>query len=227
MRDTLKDKNYFDLFISEDTARIERFLRKIEAGEVKEERILPVKRMVHQLKLGILIARYSRGDALELLEEEYLKLVDTWEEVWSPESYNLNLRMISLAVLLGLERERALRIKLMLEKSNINDWLFAFLLDSILEENTSEDNEMLFPESFSTLRKMTDAENKMELVKHYLLKEWYNKDCGCYEAHKSAQNIYYGYWSFEAGAITKILKVKDDELEGVSYYPYDLVHYIK
>ncbi|MDD7379168.1 MAG: DUF1911 domain-containing protein [Lachnospiraceae bacterium] len=38
---------------------------------------------------------------------------------------------------------------------------------------------------------------------------------------------YYGYWSFEAGAIAKILNLDDSSLKDVPYYPYDLVHYKK
>ena len=131
MRDKIKDIEYFNTFINEDLARVKKFSDKLENGEVKEDRILPVKSKVHDLKLGIMIAGYSKGDELTLLEEENLDL----------------------------------------------------------------------------------------------LAEWYNEDCGCYEAHKSKQNIYYGYWSFEAGAIAKILKINDTQLRDTQYYPYDMVHY--
>ena len=88
----------------------------------------------------------------------------------------------------------------------------------------NECKEMLFPNAFSTLQKVVLEGNKIELLKKYLF-NWYNEDCGCYEAHKSKQNIYYGYWSFEAGAIAKILNLNDSSLKNESYYPYDLVHY--
>ena len=45
--------------------------------------------------------------------------------------------------------------------------------------------------------------------------------------HKSDRDLYYGYWSFDAGAIAKILELDDTALKDVSYYPYDLVHYKK
>ena len=41
------------------------------------------------------------------------------------------------------------------------------------------------------------------------------------------EKLYYGYWSFEAGAIAKILNLDDSNLKNVPYYPYDLVHYKK
>ena len=44
--------------------------------------------------------------------------------------------------------------------------------------------------------------------------------------NKSKQNIYYGYWSFEAGAIDKnYRKINDTQLSDTQYYPYDMVHY--
>jgi hypothetical protein len=194
-------------------------------GEVKEDRILPVKSKVHDLKLGIMIARYSKGDELPLLEEEYLDLVAGWEEVWRPEYYNKNLKMISLGILFQADRVFVKKVKNMLKKSNINDWLYNFLLDSLDGEQIEESKEMLFPTTFFTLQKVVYEENKIEQLKKYLNNDWYNEDCGCYEAHKSKQNIYYGYWSFEAGAIAKILKINDTQLRDTQYYPYDMVHY--
>ena len=224
MRDSIKDIEYFNRFINEDLARIKKFSDKLENEEVKTERIIPVKTKIHDLKLGILIAKYSKGVELSLLELEYLDLINEWEDIWEPEYYNKNLKMISLGVLFGVNKGFIKKIKSMLEKSNINDWLFNFLLDSWSGEQMNECKEMLFPNAFSTLQKVVLEGNKIELLKKYLF-NWYNEDCGCYEAHKSKQNIYYGYWSFEAGAIAKILNLNDSSLKNESYYPYDLVHY--
>lgn len=60
-----------------------------------------------------------------------------------------------------------------------------------------------------------------------MLKKWYklHKDAAWYDSHKSKQDIYNGYWSFEAGAIAKILNIEDSSLKDEPYYPYDLVHF--
>ncbi len=99
MRDKRKDIKYFNTFIKEDLARVKKFSDKLENGEVREDRIFPVKYKIHDLKLGILIARYSKGDDLASLEEAYLDLAAEREKVWEPEYYNKNLKMISLGVL--------------------------------------------------------------------------------------------------------------------------------
>lgn len=79
MRDSLKNVEYFNQFIHEDLERVNKFLLKLENGEVKKERIFPVKSKVHDLKLGILIAEYSKGDELAELEKEYFELVFEWD----------------------------------------------------------------------------------------------------------------------------------------------------
>lgn len=81
MRDNIKNIEYFNCFINEDLERVNKFCTKLENGEVKAERIFSIKSKVHDLKLGILIARYSRGDEISLLERDYLRLLDYWEDV--------------------------------------------------------------------------------------------------------------------------------------------------
>lgn len=225
MRDKIKGEKYFKIFISEDSKRIKKFSHQLKRGKVAEERIFPVKAKVHDLKLGIMIAKYSRGDSVAALEKEYLQLVEEWQEVFEADYYNKNLKMISLAVLFGVDSSILEGIKLLLQKANINDWLFDFLLNTAGNEMAEVTSDLLFPQSYDLLKKAVYAENKVELLKRYLMETWYSKDCGCYEAHKSEQNIYYGYWSFETGAVAKILKLDDDDLKNVQYYPYDLVHY--
>ena len=70
---------------------------------------------MHDLKLGILIAGYSKGDELSILEKEYQGLIDDWEEVWEPEYYNKNLKMISLGILFQADSAFAQKVKNMLK----------------------------------------------------------------------------------------------------------------
>lgn len=225
MRDHRKDINYFNTFINEDSLRVEDFLDAVESGEVAQNRIIPVKAKVHDLKLGLLIAKYSKGDQLPSLENEYLELIAEWEEVWEPDYYDKNIQIISLGVLFETGAELAKNVRKKLEQSGIDDWLYNYLLDSLDGEQTERSREMLLPELYSNLQKAVYEEDKISFLKKYLSEDWYNEDYDCYEAHKSKYNIYYGYWSFEAGAVAKILNIDDAALKDMPYYPYDLVHY--
>lgn len=225
MRDKIYNEEYFEKFILEESNRIDKFSTKLCNGEVNSERILPVKTKVHDLQLGILIAKYSKSDSLDLLKQEYISLVEEWDKVFEPEFYNKNLKMISLAVLFNAKDSILKMISTMIKQSNINDWLFDFLLGTLHNGIADSNKELLFPESFTTLKKAVYKKNAVEDLENYLSREWYCEDCGCYEAHKSKQNIYYGYWSFEAGAVAKKLKLNDEKLKQQQFYPYDLVHF--
>ena len=89
--------------------------------------------------------------------------------------------------------------------------------------------EFEYPEVYDCLKVILNNEESEDcrLLKEYLQEKWYDihKECAWYDSHKSSKNIYCGYWSFEAGAIAKILKLDDNSLGNVSYYPYELVHY--
>ena len=76
---------------------------------------------------------------------------------------------------------------------------------------------------------MQIKKKQLKNKKEYLEKYWYvgHKNMGWYDIHKAKEKLYYGYWSFEAGAIAKILNLDDSNLKNVPYYPYDLVHYKK
>ena len=68
MRDNIKDEQYFTEFIAEDLNSVLKLSKKIEMGEIKNSRIIPVKQCIFRLKLGIIIAKYSRGDDIQDLK---------------------------------------------------------------------------------------------------------------------------------------------------------------
>ncbi len=221
MREQLKNKEYFNEFIAEDSARILKLTEKLNLGEIKEARVMPVKQGILRIKMGIIIARYSRGDEIKQLQNDFRMIYKEWLTFFfSPTAYNENLRMTSLAVLFDIEQELLLLTKKKLSENHVNDWFLDFLLNE-----KSNEQQLLFPKRFHTIKEMYEKTNRIELLKRYIKEEWYNEDNEAFEAHKSKQNIFYGYWSFEAGAIAKILNIDDSSLKDTPYYPYDLVHY--
>ena len=228
MRDKIKTLKYFDGFIAEDTERIKKFSDKLNNNEVKEDRILPVKTKIHDLKLGILIARYSKGEAADQIKTECADLVNEWAEVWKPETYIKNLWLISLGVLLNIDNNKLADVRRLSSEAGVKDWLYHFLLERESREICDGSGELIFPEVYGTLKKaVCMANNRMELLKKYISSEWYGKHQkhGWLGTHESTQNLYYGYWSFEAGAVAKILELDDQELAKEQYYPYDLMHF--
>jgi hypothetical protein len=74
---------------------------------------------------------------------------------------------------------------------------------------------LLFPNVYNGLKNViTSKNNQSELLEDYVKHQWYKKHVshGLSESHKSTQNTYYGYWSFEAGAVAKLLNLSDNTL---------------
>ena len=223
MRDLLKDAEYYNLFVEEEEKRIRKFQNAINNNEVAERQIIPVKTEIHNTSLGVIIAEYSMGKDIKELKTKFIELNDDWHTVYSEGNYNKKLKMISLMVLFNVEINEEM-IEL-LKNDKEQDWLINFLLKYLTGKSYDLECKLLFPKGISVLKEAVISDNKIDCIKKYLEKHWYNKDCGCYEAHKSKENVYYGYWSFEAGAVAKILGVDDSSLKDEQYYPYDLVHF--
>jgi len=226
MRDTLQTREYFDIFILEETKRVEKYEKRIASGTLKEDRILPVKDMLIQLKLGIIIAKYSRGDSILNIKNEFISLIDLLIDVWNRDSYEDNIRIASLTFLLGINDCRKEKIKSKLKETPYYDCLIDYILNGT--NSVFNKNVLSFPESYKKLLQVIE-EKRINVLMEYL-REWYKNhdDSPWFDSHKSTKvNTYYGYWSFEAAAISKRLNLEDDSLKNELYYPYDMVHFIK
>lgn len=233
IRDNRKSKEYFDEYIDEEIEDFMEFFEMLDDGSVPDDRMDLLYQVLFEKKLDIIIAMYSRGDALSKIELEFNKLVELWAGVVCTEDleveYTQNLWVVSMAVLFGWADEKLAMIKDRFVEENINDWFFNFLLSDEGSNPELIEGELHEPERYQTLKKAICTSNKQLLVQ-YLEKEWYGhfKDYGWYDSHKltrKSQSIYFGYWCFEVAAVMKKLGWNDSELIEQSYYPYDFAHY--
>ena len=105
-----------------------------------------------------------------------------------------------------------------------------FLFDYKLNDKVSNmEGEIKFKKQYIFLQEIVSNPNEREeLLIRYIKKDWYRVHAGMdwYNSHKKLDKMLYkGYWSFEAGAIAKILNIDDSRLKDTKYYPYDLVHF--
>lgn len=230
MRDTLMNEQYFCEYIREETERINKFLMKLENNEVREDRIYSVRKKIDSIKFGVLISKYSYGEEVSKLEPEFVQLLKDMPLYWNNNSSYVDmLWMMSLAILFDVSKEQFYILSNLVDKYNRDDALFDFLIKYKMQgivENMNGNFSYGFPyEKLADI--VADKMNSVSKLKEYLEKYWYigHKDMGWYDIHKAKGKLYYGYWSFEAGAIAKILNIDDSSLKNVPYYPYDLVHY--
>ena len=70
-----------------------------------------------------------------------------------------------------------------------------------------------------------DKAKASKMLTEYIEKKWIkgHASYGWTTFHKEPG--YYGLWSFEAGALAKILELDDENLKDNNHYPYDLSHF--
>ena len=175
-----------------------------------------------------MIATYTAGYSIERFKEEYLKYVDSLIPVWHSNSgYDAMLWSLSIGILLEIDEVTFDKLVDLVKKDDPEDYLIDYLIKSRHPEWTIRIN-YNFPRPYGFTRKIIEQENSekaVALLKEYLTKKWYQgcREEGWYDLHKENIDNYYGYWSFESGALCKLKGLDYKELEGLSYFPYDLV----
>lgn len=234
MRDLLKPKEYFDKYLDYQNSRILKFedlLTKAinEKGEsfegVRKGRIALLNFYLDKVN-----ALYSVGEPIDQIKEVYPAIINHFTNIWNKDgSYITLLKVLSLGVLLNISKKDMEQV-IELIKSNIEmpDCLIGVLIQHFDESSLMVSDKVPTPYNYLTpILHDCDDDKAFGILKSYLENKWYigHNDTGWYNSHKGDKDIYSGYWSFESGAIAKILKLNDSSLKGTSYYPYDLVHY--
>ena len=149
---------------------------------------------------------------------------ESWDEIIGLDDYNRTIWILSLGILLDVELSIFEKIANVIDKIGRKDFLFDYLI-SIKIANREISKDLLLPKFFGFLKECIETKN-VENLKQYLDKKWYKsmKITYWYDNHKSSNDVHFGYWSFESGAIVKILGLDDSNLKDQQYYPYDLVH---
>lgn len=225
MRDSIQTKAYFDEFIAQDKERICKFQDKLNSGSIDDERVPLINNKIIYLKTDLIIAKYSRGDSINDIKNEFEELIDMVCEKGDVSIYEDNLCLASLAYLLGVNSDKMMRLRSKLMESETYDYLIDFVFLGF--ESDIDINKISFQREYKKLTKYIDDRTKETFLKY--LRGWYRSHLhsSWYDSHKNEKfKLYFGYWCFEAGAIAKRLGFIDDDLKNEQYYPYDMVHFV-
>lgn len=235
MRDHLKDEAFFKekLTFEDDSIReFEELVEKVVRERGKDD---PGVQSGYISLSGFyfnkLLSMYSAGAPLEEIQDTLPPLINLMEKTWKPqaiESYDYYLETVSLlsiGIMLEIEEPLFSKVKRLAETYAGRDALVEFLLNTRKPRQTSS----LYGQQFLQLLPIIDGDRPDQQVlqlKSYLMNEWYkgHQYAWWYDTHLDDDLIYPGYWSFESGAIIKILGLDDQILRDVPYYPYDMVH---
>ena len=134
---------------------------------------------------------------------------------------------LSIGILLEIDEEIFEQLVDLVKKDDPEDYLIDYLIQYRHPAWKIRIN-YNFPRPYGFTRKIIEKENSeqaLKLLQKYLTKKWYqgSRDAGWYDLHKQNVKNHVGYWSFESGAICKIRGLNYKELEGIPYFPYDLI----
>ena len=225
LRDTFSDKNNINGLIQVFQKAIQDSEERIQAIEQDEKEgiqkfsldnkvvISNIRSSICRYQKEVMIATYTAGYSIEDFKCEYIKHVMIWA--------------LSIGILLEIDEEIFDQLVSLVKKDDPEDYLIDYLIQSRHPEWKIRLN-YNFPKPYGFTRKIIeeeDSEQALKLLKEYVTKKWYpgHRDTGWYDLHKENIDNYYGYWSFESGALCKLKRLDYKQLEGLPYFPYDLV----
>jgi len=240
LRDTFSDKNNINGLIQVFQKAIQDSEERIQAIEQDEKEgiqkfsldnkvvISNIRSSICRYQKEVMIATYTAGYSIEDFKCEYIKYVKSLQLSWHGNSgYLQMIWALSIGILLEIDEEIFDQLVSLVKKDDPEDYLIDYLIQSRHPEWKIRLN-YNFPKPYGFTRKIIeeeDSEQALKLLKEYVTKKWYpgHRDTGWYDLHKENIDNYYGYWSFESGALCKLKRLDYKQLEGLPYFPYDLV----
>lgn len=227
-RDKLKDKSYFVTFLAEEKNTIQELTNSIQSPTVNHARIPYMWDAILICHLDIVIAEYSIGSDKFKITESLINTIEVFENHYVYKAdygdYDIMIWILSIAILCDLEIDYFKKITEVIKKSNVQDKLIDFMIQSKQPDWISEGTKILQTHPYA---KTEMIQNEKDIEK-YLNVHWYkgHSDAAWYDTHKIENvNVFPGYWAWEVGAIAKIKKINDMNIKDLNYYPYDAVHW--
>jgi hypothetical protein len=234
MRAEYKNKSYFDNYLRIEKKNIDEFKeiveRRLREHGDTERGVQNGLGSIFMYYQNIVEILYSSGAPVNEIKAIFPEIYYYFLKTWDKYSYRDMIDVASLAIMLGITKEEYQEALDMVRKEGLRDYLIDFLLNGIDPSWGRVSEKFKFKKPYAALQNVIEAETPAAAVnamKNYLEKKWYsgNSDTGWHDSHLKDDYIYSGYWSFEAGAVMKILGHDDEVLKSVKYYPYDLVHF--
>lgn len=228
MRDKIRNEAYFNKCINELEMLTEKIQQMLKEPNGDEKREIRLNRQSTMIKYELMKAKYSRGDSLDEVYKYYKSFLNDMPFFWEKTSSILDIYdMLALTILFEEGKDAINMLNELVTKYKREDGLTRFYTKYVNQNVVCLEEQIAYGNPYERLKDIIVAEDKVEKLKEYVRKFWYreHRQAFWYNTHNLSTNCYYGYWSFEAGAIAKILKIDDSELKDMKYYPYDLVHY--
>jgi hypothetical protein len=239
-RDRFKTESYFKESITAIVGNIKNSKAKTLQYEIQLRDRMPLVNY-YNIANGILIyikRAYSLGEPVQDLVSPAKEMITNYTKSWYPDAdyadrgdipYSEFLTIVSIGVLLDTKEELATLHKLVKEV-DYKDYLIDFLFKCV-DNYGGLSEQLLWPDD-KACQKLEEITLSVKpetpgLIREYLINGFYTKENfeEEYNSHKRNDNVYDGYWSFEAAALVKIMGVDDSSFKENPYYPYDMAHF--
>ncbi len=213
--------------ITEEIPEYKKDIKQENRNNIKQG----LKRMLLAIHIQKTIAHYSVGDDKETVKASLLETITAFEDGfewkgfrYSYGGYDTMIWLISLGILCDIALADFKRITTILKRDGANDKLLSKLI-RYKDPGWQNSNKPVIQEHpYAWAVNIKTAAD----IKYYLNKKWYqgHSDAYWHGLHKNTRvNNYFGYWSWESGALAKIENIDDSSLQNQKYYPYDAVHW--
>lgn len=226
MRDTLKNIDYWNNKIDKYNDMLFEMEEKLQ--NVSSDRIIPTKQYIELKRLELMISMYSAGANLDECKKLYIINLNNLSECKNEfESYVDLIWYISLGVLFKINEQESEKLEQMIPQKFSDDKLICYFM-KYLKGNYQNGISYFMKNPYEKLDALINdnVENLEDFINNYLVK-WYKAHnfMPWYNSHNREDSLYFGYWSFELGAIIKIKGLNNETLKDINYYPFDLVEY--
>lgn len=220
-RECYKDDKYFEDYIICQNKRIEKFTDTLnKLGEGDFSKVTQCHRYLANFYRDLLTAKYSIGASRQEVQKFYMKYLESVRNS-TVANYAEMVDILSLAVLFDVSTEN---IGDVLENTEYDEDALVSALKSMLQKRELDtgSSHLLFAEIYGVFYQYITGNVDTQSFLRYMEEEWY-RSCSSfswYDSHKSAENVYVGYWSWLAGAVlkNKVVTVTDKR-----YIPCDLL----
>lgn len=179
----------------------------------------------------LFMAEYTYGKECRDIEEDYRKACKYALQVgYENFGYVNMLHYITVGFLFEISKEEMQKLVDLIDDAKVDDLLFDYFVNAYgLERKIKSTKFQQKKPYFKVLEIVetakTDKKAASKMLEAYVKKEWLKGHAayGWTTFHKEPG--YCGLWSFESGALAKILKLDDESIKDNNHYPYDLVHY--
>lgn len=218
MRDIRKNSEYFTAYLEYQYSRIEKKFAKLRESidnESKRQRILV---SMTNYEINLLKAEFSDGASRDNMKILLIRAIDIVKDYKNPTHEDIVI-LLSMAIMLGIEND-AKKLVENNAKKIADDRLLKCLATYVKDGSIEWDESLTINDAYVGLNEVFSSKNKEVALLNYLGK-WYEarKEFAWYNTHLSDSDTYCGYWSFESGAISKMLKLKEDVLSQSVYFP--------